>query len=439
MSEFLMYLSDSAMVGHISARHLAAMALAVMVAEILWIIVWPLAPATQALAARRFGSAQKIKNKQEYKIEMKALGGILNNALVFGLAAGGCAVILAATCKTILGFMVDDPELVSLVDTYICTLRWVMPVAGIFYALYGFLAAVNLTRPIMNATIGLNILNIIFNYMLIFGKWGVPCLGIQGAAVGTLLAEFLGTFYLVLFVLMSRQMRPYQCLVIRRISLRVQMALAKTALPVMGQLVFVFGAYLCYETLIAGINTVYLAATHIVFTTLLLKRTLVGGFAEGASILVGNRLGQNKERDAVRYAMASARIGVVLGLFMFIAILAFPEKICAVFTHEQRTILAGAAALRFFAVFMFFDVLGYCFETIFTHNGWGSYVFVSGASTHIFILVGLTFILVKIMGCGIYAAWAALALQIVCNMMILTAGFISKKWLKTQPAVSLTP
>jgi Na+-driven multidrug efflux pump len=53
--------------------------------------------------------------------------------------------------------------------------------------------------------------------------------------------------------------------------------------------------------------------------------------------------------------------------------------------------------------------------------------------------VGLTFILVKIMGCGIYAAWAALALQIVCNMMILTAGFISKKWLKTQPAVSLTP
>jgi len=55
ISEFFMYLSDSAMVGRLGVQYLAAMGIATMFAEILWVIIWPLAPATQTIASQRYG------------------------------------------------------------------------------------------------------------------------------------------------------------------------------------------------------------------------------------------------------------------------------------------------------------------------------------------------------------------------------------------------
>ena len=63
ISEFFIYLSDSAMVGRLGTEYLAAMAIAVMVAEILWIIIWPLAPATQTIASQKYGRATAIDKK----------------------------------------------------------------------------------------------------------------------------------------------------------------------------------------------------------------------------------------------------------------------------------------------------------------------------------------------------------------------------------------
>jgi MATE family multidrug resistance protein len=78
---------------------------------------------------------------------------------------------------------------------------------------------------------------------------------------------------------------------------------------------------------------------------------------------------------------------------------------------------------------MLIDVIGYPFEVIFTHNGWGRFVFFAGAGTHFVFLLGLSLIFIKFFGLGIYAAWSAFAIQIVFYMLILTAGFFSKKWL----------
>ncbi len=58
VSEFFMYIADSAMVGRLGTEHLAAIAIATLFAEIMWVIVWPFAPGTQSLAARRYGQQE---------------------------------------------------------------------------------------------------------------------------------------------------------------------------------------------------------------------------------------------------------------------------------------------------------------------------------------------------------------------------------------------
>jgi len=168
ISEFCMYLSDSAMVGHLGTEYLAAMGIAVMVGEILWIIIWPLAPATQSLASQRYGRASIFKKRvsQEYRNLIVSTGDVFNNSLVFAFGAGIIAVLFANLCHPFLTLVMDDSSLIPHIEGYVSIVRWAMPVAGVFYALYGFLAGINKTIPIMIATIGLNVLNILFNYML---------------------------------------------------------------------------------------------------------------------------------------------------------------------------------------------------------------------------------------------------------------------------------
>ncbi|RLB88934.1 MAG: hypothetical protein DRH26_12570 [Deltaproteobacteria bacterium] len=431
IAEFFMYLSDSAMVGRLGTEHLAAMGIAVMVAEILWVIVWPFAPATQTIASQRYGRAVELKKKggNDYENKILATGDVFNNSLFFAIGAGVIAILLAQLHQPFLFMVLDDPSLIPLIDSYVSIVRWAMPVAGVFYALYGFLAAIQRTIPIMIATIGWNVLNIGFNYILIFGKFGCPALGIEGAAIGTVLSQIIAVIYLVLYVLMSKDVRPFKCFRFKGFDPKVLKSLSSAGTPIAGQLVIVFGIYLYYETLIANIGTVYLAATHIVFTVFLLKRTIVGAFAEGGSILVGNNIGRKNVNAAVKYALTAEGIGIVIGFFLFMLILVFPEKIVSVFNNEMQTIAVSTDALRFFAIFMLIDVIGYPFEVIFTHNGWGKFVFYAGAGTQLVFHLGLTLILVNVFDMGIYGAWSAFAIQIVLYMVLLTIGFFSKKWL----------
>ena len=434
ISEFCMYLSDSAMVGHLGTEYLAAMGIAVLVGEILWIIIWPLAPATQSLASQKYGRASVFKKRvsHEYRNLIVSTGDVFNNSLVFAFGAGIIAVLFANLCHPFLSLVMDDSSLIPHIDGYVSIVRWAMPVAGVFYALYGFLAGINKTIPIMVATIGLNVLNILFNYILIFGKLGCPALGMEGAAIGTVLSQIFGTVYLTVYVVTSKELRQYQCFVFRGFNLKIIKGLLRAGLPITGQLMVVFIIYIYYETLIASLGTVYLAATHIVFTVFILKRAIVGGFAEGGSILVGNSLGRHKREEAVKYAYAAETIGVAVGLLLFLLIITFPESIVKVFNTEPETVAVGTEALRFFALFMLIDVIGYPFEVIFSHNGWGKFVFFAGAGTHFVFLFGVSLLLLKFLGLGIYAAWCAMAIQIVFYMIILTMGFLSKRWLYVQ-------
>lgn len=431
ISEFFMYLSDSAMVGRLGMEYLAAMGIAVMVGEILWIIVWPLAPATQAIASRRYGRASAIKQKtsNEYKDIIVSIGDVFNNALFFALAAGAFAILFAMLCRPFLSLVMEDPRLIPLIDSYVSIVRWAMPVAGVFYALYGFLAAINRTIPIMIATICINVLNIFFNYILIYGKFGFPALGMEGAAIGTVLSQLLGTIYLIVYVLLSKDLHQFNCFTFKGFNVDIIKGLVRTGTPITCQLVVVFVIYIYYETLIASIGTVYLAATHIVFTVFILKRAIVGGFAEGGSILVGNNLGQGNRIEAFKYASAAEWIGIVVGVILFSLILLFPENIVRIFNSESQTIAVGAEALRFFAIFMLIDVIGYPIEVIFSHNGWSKFVFFASTGTNVVFLLGGSVVLLKFYGMGIYAAWSALGIQMIFYMMILTGGFFAKKWL----------
>jgi len=434
VSEFLMVLADSAMVGRLGTEYLAAIGIATMFGELLWVIVWPMAPGTQTMVSRRFGRQKKNADDNGGTLEGLRLktGEVLDNAIIVAIAVGCAAIVIGMFSQPILNLLLEDKALIPMAQSYISTLKWLMPLAGIFYAIYGFLAAINLTKVIMVATIGLNLLNILFNYIFIFGKFGFPALGIMGAALGTVLAQSLGTFFLVGYVLLSRHVRPYHCLKFKKLRLNIITDILRSAGPIIIQLGIALLIFLYYESVIANIDILYLAATHIVFTVFVLKRTMVGGFAEGGSILVGNALGEGQKKEAVRYAYASEIIAIVIGVVLFALILFFAEDMVRVFNAEAELVDVGSKALRFFAVFFLIEAVGFPFEVIFTHNGWGRFVLFSEVITNVVFIIGFTLLLTRVFDMGVYGAWSAFALYLVFHSLFMFAGFFSRRWTETQ-------
>ncbi len=431
VSEFFMYIADSAMVGRLGTNHLAAIAIAVLYGEIMWVTVWPFAPGTQSLAARRYGQLQAAKDAgiPTINILYRKTGKILDNSLVVSFSVGLAAMLMAVFSEQVLNLLLDDQQLIPLAESYIRIIKYAMPLAAVFYSFYGFLAAVNLTRAIMVATVGLNILNILFNYILIFGKFGFPALGIEGAAIGTVLAQALGVAYIVSYVFVSKRTRVYHCCRFQGLRLNLIKDIFKASCPMIAQLGLVLAIIFYYETIIAGIGTIYLAVTHIIFTMFVLNRTLIGGFAAGGSILIGNHLARGEHKEAIQYANATLYIAFFFGVLLMIVMWMFPEAIVKIFNREPETVALGAEGLRFFMVFVFINIIGFPLEIIFTHNGWGKFPLVTELISIVTFALGLTLLLTRYFNMGLYAAWLSLGLYMMCYSILLFGGFLSKRWL----------
>jgi len=429
-SFYLLQLADTVMVGRLGTTSLAAIAMAGLFTGILFTFVWPVLIGTQAIASRRFGK-QQVSEDEHYKLALET-GKSLDNGIVVGIFMGFLGMIFSFLAKPILSFLIKDPELLPLSLSYISVLRWVLPFYGIMTSMSGFLGGINRTKNIMISNVGGSLLNIIFNYIFIFGKLGLPAFGIQGAAIGTVLAGFFQIVYLLSIIRYEKKLVIYNTLGFKNLDITVMKNMFKIFIPVAIQNIIALAVFLVYDSIIGVIGTVYLAATHVIFSLFRINKTLVGGFAQGSAILVGNALGAEQKNLAVKIVYGCQIIAGVVGTVIVLIVLIIPEIVMGIFVSDPQTIFIGIKALYFFSIFFFIEVMGYSFEIIFGGNGWGRYVLFSEFTSNMVFIIGLTLVLVFVFNRGIYGAWIGFALYQVSHALILFIGFLSKKWLHVE-------
>ncbi|RKX85153.1 MAG: hypothetical protein DRP57_04425 [Spirochaetes bacterium] len=423
LSGYFLQLADTIMVGRLGTESLAAIAIAGIVTSIFFVLSWPITVGTQTIVSRRYG-----KETVDDSL-IPATGEVLLHSFMVAIFFGGISFFLAFFSKYLLGFLLKDPKLIELALSYINIIKWVFPVVGLYASMTGFLSAVNRTPVIMIASLSADFLNIFFNYILIFGKFGFPAMGIRGAALGTVLAQSVGFIYLVLYIVFSEKMRPYHVFNRNKLKPELMWGIVKFSFPVMVQNFFALSIILIYESIIGNIGALYLAVTHIVFSIFRINKTIVGGLARGAAILVGNSLGRNEKDHAIHYILSCEFIALLIGITVTGVTLIFPGTVIKIFNKDVQTIFIGIKALHFFAAFFFIEIMGFSFEMIFTHNGWGKYVLFSEFTTNVLFILGTTVLMIKVFDTGIYGAWLGFGLYQVFHALILTRGFFSKRWL----------
>jgi len=225
-----------------------------------------------------------------------------------------------------------------------------------FVAARQYLQGRGIVRPAMWVILAANFFNAAANWVLIFGKLGLPALGLVGAGIATGLSRLVTLVALLLviwgFELHRDAWTPWSRRVFDRAALRRILFFGTPVAIQMGLEVGAFSA----ATLLAGrLGAVALAAHTIVFNLAALAFMLPLGISQGAVTRVGNLLGRRDGEGARRAAWIAVAMGAAVMTVSAVAFIALRRVLPALYTPALDVVGAAAAILPIAGVFQVFD------------------------------------------------------------------------------------
>lgn len=199
------------------------------------------------------------------------------------------------------------------------------------------LRGVGNTRLAFAIAVLMNGLNFVLNYGLILGHWGLPALGIQGAAIGTVLAQ--ATAALVMMGLLARETVPGARLVVKpaRIDTRLARDLARIGWPASVDLVVFNAGFLTIIGLLGRIDEVAVAAHGLGLRVQALAFVPGMSISQATGAMVGNVLGAGKPDEARTVVQASVVLSTLVMTVLALIIIGYASELVTLFDVEPGT------------------------------------------------------------------------------------------------------
>jgi len=301
-------------------------------------------------------------------------------------------------------------------------------------AMSGFFAGRGRTWPVMWVNVSATVVNVALNYILIFGKWVFPELGVKGAAIGTVLSAcFSFCTYLVLLLRPGHD-RRYYTLRGWRIDSALFARLMRFGLPNGIQFLLDIAGFTTFILLVGRLGTTALAATVIAFNINTISFMPMIGFAMAVSVVVGQQLGRNRPDLAQRGAysgfhMTFLYMAIIAALYVFVPGIfikpfeahADPESFAAI----RATALT---LLRFVAVFCVFDTMNLVFSAAIKGAGDTRFVMRMLLVMSLFVLIVPSYVAMVVFGSSIYVGWAIATVYMAVLGTSFFCRFIGGKW-----------
>ncbi len=206
------------------------------------------------------------------------------------------------------------------------------------------------TNILIASTVLMASLNVFLDYSLIFGNFGMPEMGIAGAAMATNIAEVFTFIFLVFWTCNNSSVSAFALFRLSKPNWLHYKPLFKIAVPVMFQYFFSFSAWFVFFMVIEHIGETALAASNITRSFYMLLMIPVWGLSSATNSLVSNLIGQGKSDEVIPLIKKVLLIGVGISFVVVQANLFFPEKIAAFFTDEPHLIEATVPLLRVISI-----------------------------------------------------------------------------------------
>lgn len=424
-TQMVVSLVDSAMVGRLdeATYALAAMGIGVLATWALVSFFSSLATGTHVIVARRFGQNNFLE-----------CGNTLNNSLIASVIVGVVvAGIGAALASPIAHFFASDETVGNYASEYLFFRFLGIPFFLISVSYRGFFFGISKTKIFMVSGILTNFFNVIFNYMFIYGSFGLPRMGLAGAGLGSTLATFSDVVFYLIIILLPSYRNKYQNFKHFKFDKEIIKGIYKISIPVSFQNVFVLIGFLSFVAITGIIGTAEQAATQAIISTLFISFLPLFGFGIAVQTLVGNNLGAGKYNLAKIYGFETAKVATIYTILLGIVFLAVPQYVLLIITNDWGIIELAKSSLRIAGFAQIFYATGVVLANGLQAAGRTVFVMKAEMITNLIIFVPLAYLIGVVFGFGLTGAWFALPGYIIIYSLAIFLKFNSKTWFTKIP------
>ncbi|MFC0299186.1 MATE family efflux transporter [Geobacillus jurassicus] len=334
--ETLLYMvmgnADTLMLSQYSDHAVAAVGVANQIIALTIVLFNFVALATAVLVAQYLGA-----QREQEAIEVSLVSLAAN--LLFGLLL---SAILAAFSRPILWMMGLPAELFDEGSSYLAIVGGFLFIQALMMTVGAILKSYGFTRDTMYVTIGMNVLNIIGNYFLIFGSFGLSPLGAEGAAISTAASRLVG--FAVLVALLCKR-TGISLAVFRALPFYHLRSLLKIGVPAAGEHLSYNTAQMAITYFITWLGAE--ALTVRVYTQNIMMFIFLFGLAigQGTQILIGHFVGAGRYEEAYARCLKSLYSAIAISVLAAAVAYWFAEPLLSLFTDDRSMIELGRKLL----------------------------------------------------------------------------------------------
>ncbi len=357
LAQNIINLTDTAFLGHLGEVELGASAIGGLFYFTLFMLVFGFGTGVQILIARRQGEGKYSE-----------IGKIFDNSLYF---LGGLALLLIVVIFYFSPQMLK-PFIASahIYEASIVFLKY--RIMGLLFAaanvlFRSFFSGIALTRHLSIGAVMMASVNVIFNYLLIFGNFGFPQMGIAGAGIASSIGELTATVYFVIIVLQSPKYKKYNLFRFVKFDWENIRTSLSISIYTMLQSAIALGAWFVFFMFVEKLGERSLAISNIIRSLYTLLMIPGWAFATTVNTLVSQTIGARQHQNVLPTIYKILKLNISAAVIVIVPVLLFTKSFIQIYTLDQSLIMdtvpvfyvvSGAVFLFSIAMIFFNSVLG---------------------------------------------------------------------------------
>lgn len=394
--EQMMGITDTAFLGRVGEIELGASAIAGIYYTIIFMVGFGFSLGSQIIIGRRNGEGN-----------LKETGRNFWQGIYFlVMLAVSVIVISEAVSPWLLQKLVSSDNIYEAALDYV---RWRIPgllfayCTGMFRAFY---VGTTQTKTLTLNSIVMVSSNIIFNYILIFGKFGFPALGIKGAAIGSTLAEFVSLVFFVVYMLRKTDWVKYGLNVLPRFEWKRLKEMLSVSIWTMIQSCISLSTWLIFFLYIEHLGERSLAISNIVRNVSGMLWMIVQAFSSTASTLVSNMIGEGRQEFVIPLVKRMIKFTFIPASVLLLVCMLMPGMVAGIYTDIPELIAATIPSMLVLCTSYIMTIPAQIMFNSVSGTGNTRMAFILEVSSLV-IYVAYCTLVVNILQCNVAVCWTA--------------------------------